>query len=341
MTNAGNDANSVAMRETSIRRQAAAFTAVRRAALATEAARRAGVTAITKDDKSPVTVADFASQAIVARVLAHLMGHPLEATAILGEESDAALRETSNAPLLEAVVRAADAAEEGIEADEILAALAIPSADPRHGPCWTLDPVDGTKGFLRGGQYAIALAWLEGGRPTEGALGCPCLDLEASDLAAAHPPGVVASARRGDGARLMRFGEDPRPTRIQCRPWSPGDPIRLALSLEAAHGDADTATRIAGRIGAVTPVRLDSACKYLLVAAGLADAYLRIPRDASRAECAWDHAAGVLVAEEAGCTVCDLDGKPLDFGRGPTLTANRGVIVASPRLAAALVAAQR
>ena len=75
------------------------------------------------------------------------------------------------------------------------------------------------------------------------------------------------------------------------------------MSLEAAHGDADTATRLASQVGAVMPVRLDSACKYLLVAAGRADAYLRIPRDAHRAECAWDHAAGVLIAEEAGCTV--------------------------------------
>ena len=62
---------------------------------------------------------------------------------------------------------------------------------------WTCDPIDGTKGFLRGGQYAVALALVEAGQVQVGVLGCPRL----SDLSQAEPsdPGVLMIAVRGAG----------------------------------------------------------------------------------------------------------------------------------------------
>jgi 3'(2'), 5'-bisphosphate nucleotidase len=44
----------------------------------------------------------------------------------------------------------------------------------------------------------------------------------------------------------------------------------------------------------------------------------------------WDHAAGVLIAQEAGAVVSDVEGRPLDFSCGPRLERNRGVVCASP-----------
>ncbi|MHC5543784.1 inositol monophosphatase family protein, partial [Singulisphaera rosea] len=46
----------------------------------------------------------------------------------------------------------------------------------------------------------------------------------------------------------------------------------------------------------------------------------------------WDHAAGLLVVEEAGGVVTDIDGKPLEFTHGRELVANRGVLVTNGRL---------
>jgi 3'(2'), 5'-bisphosphate nucleotidase len=43
---------------------------------------------------------------------------------------------------------------------------------------WTLDPIDGTKGYLRGGQYVVALALIENGQVKLGALGCPNLSVD-------------------------------------------------------------------------------------------------------------------------------------------------------------------
>jgi len=87
------------------------------------------------------------------------------------------------------------------------------------------------------------------------------------------------------------------------------------------------------------PVQLDSQCKYALVARGDADIYLRLPRRSLPFESIWDHASGVLCVEEAGGRISDLDGRPLDFGRGRTLAANRGVIACAAEIHDRLVKA--
>lgn len=317
----------------------AGLDAVLRAMRATEAARRTNVEAIGKADASPVTIADLASQVVVVRSLAARLGEvelPFDGS-ILGEESDEVLRGDRGGDLLERVVAAARAGDPMIGPDDVLAILRAPRADPLAGPCWTLDPVDGTKGFLRGGQYAIALAWLDDGpkvAPSVAVLACPRLSLAREGAACGEPSddgGVVAFATRGGGARVSELARDGKPTPtspLLARRWTPGAPIRLALSVEAAHGNADEAVTWASRLGRVEAVRLDSAAKYVLLAAGRVDLYLRIPRDANRSENIWDHAAGVLIAQEAGCVVRDLDGRALDFGAGATLSRNRGIVAA-------------
>ncbi|HMB14833.1 MAG TPA: inositol monophosphatase family protein, partial [Pelovirga sp.] len=56
--------------------------------------------------------------------------------------------------------------------------------------------------------------------------------------------------------------------------------------------------------------------------------YLRLPpqRTPAHREKIWDHAAGVLIVEEAGGRVTDLNGLPLDFSVGVELAANRGIV---------------
>ncbi len=323
---------------------AAAIDAVRAASLATEAvaverARAGSLASVSKDDASPVTIADFASQAVVLHQLEAVIGP----VALLGEESDDLLRDPAQAALLAAVVRAAQVAVPELDRDRILALLARDRADPARGACWTLDPVDGTKGFLRGGQYAIALAYIDAGRPLLGAMACPRLALDLDDPATPAATGLIACAVRGAGARWFGITEEPEDAApLRAPAWVAGDPVSLLLSVESAHGDGDTATEAAGRCGPLAePYRLDSASKYVLLSHGRGNAYLRVPRltpgKPERKECVWDHAAGVLIAEEAGCRVSDLDGKPLDFAAGATLARNRGLLAAPPALAERMV----
>src|SRR5207248_7614380 len=71
------------------------------------------------------------------------------------------------------------------------------------GRFWTLDPIDGTKGFLRGEQYAVALALIVEGEVVLGVLGCPNLPVDADRPGS--PRGCLFAAVRGEGVRMRPF----------------------------------------------------------------------------------------------------------------------------------------
>ena len=73
---------------------------------------------------------------------------------------------------------------------------------------------------------------------------------------------------------------------------------------------------------------MDSQAKYGSIARGAGDLYLRLPVKKDYQEKIWDHAAGVVLVQEAGGEVTDAWGKPLDFGIGRTLKENKGVVAA-------------
>lgn len=81
-----------------------------------------------------------------------------------------------------------------------------------------------------------------------------------------------------------------------------------------------------------TPLRMDSQCKYAIVARGDAGMYIRVPTNPKYDEKIWDHASGSLIVEEAGGKVSDILGNPLDFGAGRTLVKNKGIVCTSGKL---------
>ncbi len=281
--------------------------------------------AIAKPDASPVTIADFASQALVCRALADAFPDD----PVVAEESSEALRR-------DAVLLGRVACALGENPERVCGWIDRGAGEP--GPrFWTLDPIDGTKGFLRRGQYAIALGLISGGRVVAAALGCPNLPSRGVDGPAGS--GSLYAAAYGGGV----FAVDPEsgartPVRVdeRCERW--------AESFEVAHGDRSGQEEIAARIGLTAePVRIDSQAKYALVARGDAGLILRLP-PADRPdfrECIWDHAAGAFLVEEAGGVVTDVEGKPLDFARGRRLAGNRGVVTAHPALHGRVLAALR
>jgi 3'(2'), 5'-bisphosphate nucleotidase len=113
----------------------------------------------------------------------------------------------------------------------------------------------------------------------------------------------------------------------------------LTTSFEPSHQDERTLARVAAAIGARPAlIRVDSALKYALVARGDADAYLRLnPRGS--VDYAWDHAAGALIASEAGARVTGAGGRPLEFSRARCLAGTGGIVAARPDLHGRLVEA--
>ena len=277
--------------------------------------------ALEKKDRSPVTVADFGSQALICRAL----GEVFPDDPVIGEEDSAALRETGNENLAQWVVTHVGEQREGASFDDVCTWIDRGGAKDYSLRFWTLDPIDGTKGFLRKQQYAISLALILEGQIEAAVVGCPNLGHE---LTGDRGEGSLFAAVRGLGAWQMPMMSGGEPVPVRVSPQADPTRIRFCESVEAAHSSHGDAARIAERLAiAAEPARLDSQTKYGVVARGEAEAYLRLPRDAKYQEKIWDHAGGSLVVTEAGGRVTDIRGNDLEFNHGHVLGANLGVIV--------------
>jgi 3'(2'), 5'-bisphosphate nucleotidase len=293
-----------------------------------------GADALEKGDRSPVTIADFGSQALVCRHL--IAAFPKDA--IVAEEDSADLRKPDNAPKLTQVAQYV----------QRLHAEATPEITCEwidHGSgavaerFWTLDPIDGTKGFLRNDQYAIALALIENGQVKVGALACPALPLNLNE----HDSkvGVLFLAVQGEGTVMAPLNSD-RLLPIRVVHEANVANLRFVESVESAHGNQPLQLAIARAVGISQPsLRMDSQAKYGAVARGDAALYLRLPseRYPEYRENIWDHAAGALIVEEAGGQVTDIYGRPLDFASGFKMRGNRGVVVSDGVLHSAVLEA--
>ncbi|MEM9295722.1 MAG: 3'(2'),5'-bisphosphate nucleotidase [Planctomycetota bacterium] len=320
-----------------------ALVAVREAAGVCTAVQRDLVAAgsMSKGDKSPVTVADFASQAVVASHLAQAFpDDPL-----VGEEDASALRSGDEAALADQVVEhAQDALGPDVSAERVLDLIDRGNHQPdlaNLGRYWTLDPIDGTKGFLRGEQYAVALGLLIEGQVVLGVLGCP--NLEGPD----GEPGLLLYASIGQGCFALPMNDPsakPTPCRVTSASGAGGDAesARFVESVESGHSDQGASAAAVKALGTTAePVRIDSQCKYAVVAQGKAEVYLRLPTRKGYREKIWDHAAGMLCVQEAGGRVTDAYGRPLKFDKGSTLADNAGIIATSGPLHDAVAEAVR
>ncbi len=277
---------------------------------------------LAKKDQSPVTIADFGSQAVICRALqAALPDDP-----VVGEEDASELRDPAAAPFLMRVQQELAAVGIPGTADDICGWIDRGNHPGGTGRFWTLDPIDGTKGFLRGEQYAVALALLVDGEIVLGVLGCP-------NLPGTGIGGTLQWAVRGAGAwqSPLHDAADRHPVRVSDE--SEPELCRLCESVESGHSAHDRSAALKAQLGiGGESVRMDSQAKYATVARGNAELYLRLPTKADYREKIWDHAAGVLCVQEAGGTVTDIDGRPLDFTCGVQLEQNRGVVASHGRL---------
>lgn len=287
---------------------------------------------IEKEDRSPVTVADFGSQAIICRALAQAFPND----PVVGEEDATALSSPEMSEQLTQVTEYVKQEIANVSTDDVTEWINHGNGDPSER-FWTLDPIDGTKGFLRGDQYAIALALIEEGEIKVGILGCPALSL---DLPFDHQ-GLLFTAVRGEGTKVRPMDQD-NFTAVGVTSPNDEEHLRFVESVEAAHGDQSLQSAIAQKAGITSPsLRMDSQAKYGAVASGSAALYLRLPspKQPNYRENIWDHAAGVIVVEEAGGRTSDMYGKPLDFSVGAKLFQNRGVVVSNGSIHEAVLAA--
>ena len=293
-------------------------------ALAAEVQRDLAGEALTKQDRSPVTVADFAVQAFVGRRLEETFPGAF----LVGEERSAALQAEKAAPMLDRITGYVGRYLDGASPEAVCSWIDRGDAAP-EGRFWVLDPVDGTKGFLRGEQYAVALALIIDDQVRLGVLACPNL----TDAHRPEPggPGTLVIAVRGQGAWAAPLASNAF-ARLSVSARSNPKDARVLRSVESGHTNV-------GRMGALLdllgveadPVLMDSQAKYALLAAGCGDLLFRLlsEKQPDYRERIWDQAAGSIVVEEAGGRISDLSGAPLDFTAGTRLENNRGVVASN------------
>lgn len=317
-----------------------AIEAVAAASLLTAAVRRdfKPTQSIAKADASPVTVADLAAQALVSLALADVFPDDR----LMGEEDAGPLRASDE--LTATVLAHVRQQRPGMGRSTVLEAL--DRCDDPGGPgrrWWTLDPVDGTKGFLRNEQYAVALALVEDGEVVLAAMGCPNLPL-AGGPGASGPRGCLFVAEVRGGTSQLPLDEATSGIAgraVHVAPLLSPAEARYAESVESGHSNQSEAALVAQSLGITAePLRLDSQTKYAVVARGDASIYLRLPHGGYR-ENVWDHAAGALIVSEAGGRVSDADGRALDFTTGTRLSANRGIVATAAPIHDAVLAAVR
>ncbi len=305
-----------------------ALSAVRQAATVCGAVQKSmNPAALEKKDKSPVTVADFASQALICRQLER----DFPQDRVIGEEGADELRMSQGAAFLKQIHEQCIALGVQCSSDEVCDWIDRGNLQEYQPRFWTLDPIDGTKGFLRKDQYAISLALIVDGKIVVGVLGCPNLPVDSDEPDGAR--GVLAWAVTDQGSWMVPLdAADPTPVKLEVTETAEAPAARFCESVESGHSSHDWSGQIASTLGiSREPFRIDSQCKYLAVARGDADIYLRLPTRKDYQEKIWDHAGGVILVEEAGGCVTDIHGVAPEFSHGQTLAVNEGMIVTNGR----------
>ncbi|KAJ6293131.1 hypothetical protein OIU76_025558 [Salix suchowensis] len=319
---------------------------------------------MSKDDDSLVTVADWSVQAIVSWMLSESLSN--QKVSIVAEEDVQTLSKSDSVGLLTAVVNTvneclAEAPKYGLQSpkkalgtSQILEAISqCNSTGGRKGRHWVLDPVDGTLGFVRGDQYAVALALIEEGKIVIGVLGCPNYPRKKewlshhhssqtmpkmSDTSETWEKGCVMYAQRGSGEAWMQplIHGNKKHTwsnsaqRVQVS--SIDDPALATFCepVERANTNHSFSAGVAHSMGfKKQPLRVHSMVKYAAIARGDAEIFMKFAQSGYK-EKIWDHAAGVIIVEEAGGVVTDAGGHPLDFSRGLYLEGlDRGIVACS------------
>jgi 3'(2'), 5'-bisphosphate nucleotidase len=237
--------------------------------------RASGAGARFKPDGSPVTAADQDAEALILADLAHLApGIP-----VVAEES-------------------IDTLSASFDADK---------------PFFLVDPLDGTKEFVRGGpEFTVNIALIRERQPVFGLIYAPATGR------------LFLTARRGEAISAQMEASSvagrPDPSAFKTVRTRAPDPTRLTVLASQSHLNQKTADYIA-RFNIGETLRSSSSMKFCVIAEGAADLY---PRLAPTSE--WDTAAGHAILCAAGGCVLGEDGAPLTYGKAPEKFINSGFV---------------
>ncbi|PJF42578.1 MAG: hypothetical protein CUN55_09840 [Phototrophicales bacterium] len=270
---------------------------------------------------SPVTIGDYGAQAILGRTLHQHF--PNEG--VIAEESGQQFLELVPPHQRAQVVQlVSETLGETVTEAQIVQWL-DQGRDVQSERVWMIDPIDGTKGFLAGRCYAVAVGIVVGSCAVAGIMGSP-------NYIAQKQQGMLFLAYDGHAYRRPLNSQQWQPIHVSDR-TAPNQVI-ITEGVEDSNVDRSLMHHIYKTLGwsYESTLQVDGMDKYGIVASGEADVYLRIPNDHRRRANVWDHAAGVAILEAAGGKVTDREGNPLNFAERPVMHSAEFVIVTNGRL---------
>lgn len=312
---------------------------------------------VSKDDLSPVTIADFAIQALLTCTL----HHAFPSDRFIGEESSAALRE--NPTLLnrvwESLQFVAGNNDSGVvripaSADQMCDMIdwcgnGRPSIERSSSArVWVFDPIDGTENFVKGLIYAINVALLDSEAQHQilSVVACPNMSVDISFPAtdASLDPageGALAYGVRGKGAfvrklhagpigdDILEHGEASGSRRLP-RHADSADTIRSVTATSVSSGLSTVHASIADRLGVAFPGNdlLPWVLRWLLLALGVGNATWWAYKSRDRLGKIWDHSGAMLLFEEVGGKITDVDGRAVNLFVGRKMSGNYGFVAA-------------
>lgn len=313
---------------------------------------------IHKDDLTPVTIADFAIQALLCATVKANFPHDR----VVGEENASQLR--ADLLLLEHVYELLQwvvGHGDGPQAEAARAAFPkncrVPtsrehmcdlidecgtSSPAAEGRTWIFDPIDGTKTYIRGEQYAINVALLVDGQQAMGAVGCPNMSMKpAVPFLDCHVDGAgtIAFAIKGHGAFVQ--GIDGLSAPVKLPSLSPDLTLRDVRFVTCTTVDSALAGVNEAVARDINPAGMDAypACnllpwvlRWVSLARGLCNTATWVYKSRDRVGKVWDHAGAMLLFEETGGRITDVLGRPVDLVTGRKMTRNFGFVAAPVHL---------
>ncbi|KAK6264816.1 hypothetical protein SCA6_020250 [Theobroma cacao] len=296
-----------------------------------------------KNDQTPVTVADFGVQALVSLELSKLF----PSIPLVAEEDSGFLRSNNLVdPVVSAVSDKTSFDEESLSRADVLEAIDRGGKDAfafgtKPATYWILDPIDGTRGFVKGSQalYVVGLSLVVEGEIVLGAMGCPNWVVDTSYRSTADVQGyknsspglgIIMVAHVGCGTWTKRLKDMLDSSTKMSSDWTRCFVDGCCLVPEARFCISDSQTWESLPLSILYEARIDadddirdkeirllptccgSLCKYLMVASGRASVFILQARSQKVIK-AWDHAVGVICVHEAGGKVTDWTGSELDL----------------------------
>ena len=261
-----------------------------------------GFKSFQKQDNSPVTLADYASQFFISFRISEYF-----------PEDQIIAEETNEVNL---TVNDLDMIKSCYDDLNIYIEMDLSPKKLKSERQWTVDPIDGTKGFQKHLSYAIGIGLMINSKPRISIIGVPNFSEKGT---------AIFIAEKGSGAKVS-YGGQP----FSSIEASKQNTLSKSLMCHSLHYDEPWVMKFASEIDITKFIQMDSMAKFCLIANGGADIYIK-PLNKERSF-SWDFLPGTLLVSEAGGKVSDLNGNPLKFLDEKLILSTPGLIASNSHI---------